>query len=396
MSLALAPGTVVRLSAARPRPARLAVAALFLLNGTLTATWVSRIPAFQARHGLGHAELGLALLALAFGAVVAMPLTGAWIARRGSAEPTRFSALLLCLALAGIAWAGPPALFVVALALTGAVHGCLDVAMNAQALEVERLTARPIMSSFHACFSAGGLLGAASGAGAAAFGLEPRLHLSLAAGLLLAGAWSVSPLLLADARPREEVRRPGKTFPKPSAALLGLGLLALCTMVTEGAMADWSALYLREVRQTSESVAAMGYAAFSIAMAVGRWGGDALIARFGRMRLLRWGGASAVVGLLTALLWPGAAPTLFGFAAVGLGLATLVPILFSAAGNLPGQPPGPALSAVTTCGYLGFLLGPPAIGFAAQSVGLRGALGLLVVTSALLVAGSYLLRLPDR
>lgn len=379
---------ILRLSS--PRAARVAVATLFFVNGALTATWVARIPALQTKHALTHGQLGLALLAMAVGAVVSMPLTGAWIARRGSLEPTRWAALLFCAAMMSIALAPSAALFVGALALTGMIHGTLDVAMNAQAVEVERVAGRPIMSSFHALFSAGGLAGATSGAVFAAAGAGPGLHFGSVAALLAVAAGFVAPLL--QPAPPPAPSSGARASQRPSPVLLALGLMAFGTMVGEGAMADWSALYLREVRQSSESVAAMGYAAFSIAMALGRWFGDGLIACIGPVRLARIGGSLATGGMLLALFVPGTWAALLGFAAVGLGLATLVPMVFSAAGRLSGYAPGVALSAVTTLGYLGFLLAPPIIGFLAQAVGLRGALGLLVGTSACLVVFAPVLR----
>lgn len=393
MSLALAAGNPPHLRSATPRAARVAVATLFFVNGALTATWVSRIPALQAKHALTHGQLGLALLAMALGAVVSMPLAGAWIARRGSLEPTRWAALSFCLALVGIALAPGAMSFVAVLALTGMIHGALDVAMNAQAVEVERVAGRPIMSSFHALFSAGGLAGATSGAAFAATGAGPMLHFGSVAVLLAVAVGFVAPLLLPTALPAPASG--ASTSLRPAPLLLALGLMAFCTMVGEGAMADWSALYLREIRQSSESVAAMGYAAFSIAMALGRWFGDGLIARIGPVRLARTGGSLATGGMLLALFVPGTWAALLGFAAVGLGLATLVPMIFSAAGRLPGYPPGVALSAVTTLGYLGFLLAPPIIGFVAQAIGLQGALGLLIGTSACLVVFASVLRLPS-
>ncbi len=366
---------------------RLAVSALFFLNGALTATWVSRIPALQSQHSLTHAELGFALLAMALGAVLAMPLTGWVISRRGSEMPTRLAAFLFCAALPFLAGEGSGLAFVLTLGLVGVIHGALDVAMNAQAVEVERLAAKPIMSSFHALFSAGGLTGAASGAAFAAVGLGPAAHFRLVAlGFsLIALVGGASLVRGAPPVPAHSALPPARTRALPPRALFALGALALCTMVGEGAMADWGALFLREVHHASESVAASGYAAFSIAMAVGRIFGDRLIAALGPLRLTRLGGSLAAAGLMVALFIPSSLAALVGFAGVGMGLATLVPMVFSAAGRLPGVAAGIGLSTVTTMGYLGFLAAPPLIGFVAERVGLRGALGLLVASSLMTI-----------
>ncbi len=333
-------------------------------------------------------DLGLALLALAMGAVLGMPLTGWFIARGGSERPTRVAAFLFCVALPFLALHGSAPAFVLTLGVVGLVHGILDVAMNAQAVEVEEGYPHPIMSSFHALFSAGGLAGAASGAGFAALDFGPFAHFLAVASAFGIVVFLASPHLLASGRPgaRTSSPRARTGFALPSSTLLALGALALCTMVGEGAMADWGALYLRDIHHTSESFAAAGYAAFSVAMAVARIFGDRLIASFSPIRMARLGGGSAAAGLLVALFVPSPLAALAGFAGVGLGLATLVPMVFSAAGRTPGTAPGVALSTVTTLGYLGFIAGPPLIGLVAELVGLRGALGLIVATSLCSVA----------
>ena len=375
---------------ARPRAARLAVATLFFLNGSLFATWVARIPAIQAARGFSHGQLGLALLVVALGAMVAMPLAGRMAARFGSGNVCKFSALLYAALLPTLAVAPGNVVFVAALFLFGAAHGSLDVAMNAHAVDVERRYARPIMASFHALFSTGGLAGAAAGGALASLGLAPFAHFSLVAVLCGTAAWIASPHLLPPTPAAvPSSRAPRVKTPETSwrdSGLLALGIVALCTMMGEGAIADWSGVYLRTVRATPESIAALGYAAFSIAMALGRFFGDGLTARFGPVRLVRAGGSLAALGLLVALVIPGATATLLGLAGVGLGFSAIVPIVFSAAGRTPGLDPGMALAVVTTTGYLGFLVGPPLIGLVAQLVGLQLALGIIVATSLLSVA----------
>ena len=375
--------------------ARRAVSALFFLNGAIFATWASRIPAVQAARGLNHAELGLALLAMALGAILAMPIAGVLSARIGSDQVCRIAALVYGGSLPGLVLAPGLPLFALALFGFGAGHGALDVAMNAQAVVVEKRYQRPIMSSVHALWSTGGLTGAALGGLVAAHGTGLLAHFLLAAGLIGAGAILTFPHLLEARRPGPGARNgepAAPTFSWPSPSLLALGAVALCIMLGEGAMADWSAVYLRHNLGAREGLATAGYAAFSIAMAAGRYGGDYLSARFGPVNLVRTGGAVAAGGLLLALVFPQASLALVGFACVGLGFATIVPLVFSAAGRGRGVAPGIAVASVTTLGYLGFLLGPPLIGFGAELIGLRCALGLVVGTSLLAVALARSLR----
>ena len=380
----------------------MAVALSFFLNGVLVATWVSRIPAVQSRLGLTHGTLGLALLCLAFGAVLAMPVSG-WLASRyGSHRITQFAALLCCTFLPLLALAPTAQILMLALFAFGAVHGGFDVAMNAQAVAVEERYRRPIMSSFHALWSLGGLVGAAIGSGIAAVGIHPFAHFSIA-GLLFGGiACAVAlPRLLHVSRTilpaAIEDKRTAAPFGLRSAKLIALGAIAFCVMMGEGAMADWSAIFLRDSAGSPESLAAMGYAAFSIAMAIGRVYGDRLTERLGGTVLLRLSGIVAMVGLGAALVFPHPAVALAGFAAVGLGFATVVPVVFSAAGRTSAENPGGALAAVTTVGYFGFLVGPPTIGFIAECIGLRLALGVVVITSFCIVALAHHVRLrPQR
>ena len=375
------------------RVSRFAVAALFFLNGALFGTWVSRIPAVKSTLGLSDGVFGVALLAMALGAVVAMPLSGWLSGRWGSHRVCRGTTLVFCGLLPVLALATNLPAFVGLLFAFGVAHGGLDVAMNAQAVDVEKRYRRSIMSSFHALFSAGGLTGAAGGGLIAARGILPVAHFAGVAGLSAVFALAAFPHLL-DNRVPADARHSGNgsgtprgfPFALPSAALVALGALAFSTMVGEGAMADWSALYLRRILHSSEGLAAAGYAAFSVTMAATRFFGDGAAMRFGPVRLVRGGGWIALAGLGLVLLSPWAGPALVGFAGMGLGLATVCPMTFSAAGRTPGLSAGAALSSVTTLGYLGFLIGPPIIGFAAEVVGLRGALAVLAVTGTCIVA----------
>jgi MFS family permease len=358
------------------RAPRLAVTSLFLAHGFLFGTWVARIPAVQDELELGEGELGLALLFLTLGAVLAMPVAGWIVAREGSRATARqtvvaFAALLPALALA-------PSLVLLALALLffGAAAGALDIAMNAHGVEVERRYGRPILSSFHAGWSFGGLAGAGVGALAAFVGVGLLAHFASVAVLVGAGGLLVSGALLPAGADRPE--SPPR-LARPSRKLVVLALLAFCGLFAEGATADWSAVYLAGPLDAGAGLAALGFAAFSVAMAGFRLLGDTLTTRWGPVDLMRRGALLAGGGLAAALLIGHPAAALAGFACMGAGLAAVVPVAFRAAGSLPGVPAGAGIAALTTVGYSAFLVGPPVIGFTAEVVGLSLALGIVVV-----------------
>ncbi|HEU4369530.1 MAG TPA: MFS transporter [Methylomirabilota bacterium] len=356
---------------------RLAVSTLFFVNGAVLASWLPHIPAVKARLTSGDGQLGLVLLAMAAGAVVALPAAGWLIGRLGSRVVSSAAAAVLCVAMPlPVLSPSLPAL-VLALAVLGAFNALLDVSMNAQAAAVEQRAGRAIMSSFHALFSLGGVVGALLASGAMAAGMGDVAHVVAAAVLALAGVGVALPGLL-PASP--ELPPAGAALARPSRALLGLGMLASLGLLAEGAMADWSAVYLHDTLGAGPATAAVGFAAFSLAMAAGRFGGDGLVGRLGPRAVLRGSGAVAAGGLAAALLIGHPAAGIAGCALVGLGIANIIPVLFSAAARVPGVEPGRALAAVATTGYLGFLAGPPLIGVVAEAAGL--ALGLALVSAA--------------
>jgi MFS family permease len=360
------------------RRTRAAVTVMFLLNGTVFASWVPHIPAVKARLSLSDAELGLLLLCIAAGSIASLALSGWLVSRFGSRLVTVASGIGLSLALPIPVVSASLALSAASLLVFGAFNGALDVAMNAQAVEVQRRYGRSIMSAFHGCFSLGGLLGAGLAGVLLKLGVEPLQH-ALAMALLgvvsaALAAWSLLP-----APPDAPAREP--VFVRPTGVLLPLGLLALCGLVIEGAMADWSAVYLADAHGASLDVAASGYAVFSLAMAAGRFAGDRLIDRFGVVHLLRACAVLATAGLLLTVI-ASQAGALLGFAAIGFGMANIIPLLFTAAGRVPGVPPGRALAAVASAGYFGFLVGPPVIGLVAEALSLPAAFALMAILCA--------------
>jgi MFS family permease len=375
------------------RTARAAVLAVFFTNGVVIGTWVVRIPAIKESLGLGEGLLGVALLGAAVGALIAMPVVGALVSRFGSRRVVGISALALSVVLLTPGLASNLLLLVLALVMLGAANGGLDVAMNAQAVAVERGYGRPIMSSFHAAWSFGGLGGAALGGLLASMGVGPIPHFAAVAVLAAIAFAVVYGALLPSGADASEEGTPA--FARPTRALLGLGIISFCVLLGEGAMGDWSAVYLDDTLRTGPGFAAAGYAAFSLSMAFGRLFGDRFTELLGPATLVRVCGAIAAVGLGLALAAAQPLVALVGFVCAGAGFSIVFPTALSAAGRTAG-PTGPALAAVTTAAYTGFLVGPPFIGFLAELTGLGYALYLVVAlsTAVIFLAGAVNTKNP--
>lgn len=363
---------------------RVSLSAVFLIHGILVSNWLSRIPAVQQKLALSVSVLGIALLGSAAGALTSMALVSRVIRRFGSDRVTRWSSFGLCAALPLPALALGPVTLTLCLFLYGAMAGAMDVSMNTVAVDLERAYGRPIMVGFHALFSFGGMTGAAMGGLAAGRNISPREHLPLASVLMAVATWFATRHLFHAAKEIVPGYVPSRTLLRP---LAGLALVAFCILLGEGAMADWSAVYLS--RFTGQGLAATGYAVFSLMMASGRLAGDRMRARFGSVAMVRGGSALAALGLGTALAIGHMLPALIGFACAGAGWATIFPIACGAAGHKTGDQPEAGISAVAATGFFAFLIGPPLIGFLAQAWTLRIALLVVVALSALtsLLAG---------
>ncbi|WP_260084866.1 MFS transporter [Phaeobacter inhibens] len=377
----------------RPRQLRSpwrAVSAMFVLNGALFGIWASRIPAVSEIHELSPGGLGLLLLLMAAGAILSFPLAGRAADRIGAAHVTRRVALAYVLGLVLLALAPNLPLLAAALFVFGAAHGSMDVAMNAWASEVEARAARPMMSSFHAMFSLGAGLGALSGYAAASIDAQIPAH------FLVAGC--VSALLTLYMAQIPWVARPapesGAAKPAllPRGALLAVGFVAFCGAVGEGAMADWSAIFLVLTTGASEADAALGFAAFSIAMVAMRLIGDLVVARIGPVTAGRLAGTSASLGALIAVGWGSYGAAMTGFALMGIGYALIMPLAFSRAASDPDLPAGAAIASVATFGYGGILIGPPMIGVTAELISLPAAFLILAVLAVFIVIFSDVLR----
>ena len=400
---------------------RVAVALLFLLYGVILGSWTSRIPAVKQRLGVNDGQLSLALLAFAAGAIVGMQAVGRLVDRYGSRRVMLPAALIDGAILLAPAFAPNLPLLVLALFGFGSVHGTLNVAMNTNAVEVQRAWGRPIISSFHAVYSIGGFLGAALGGLYARVGLGPAATFATVTGLVvlsvgLSSRWaltqqapaqpklpppatspqtrdSASPVSPALPAPRaDSLLTRVRSFLAPSNAVLFLGALAFCCLVGEGAAADWSAVYLRDNLHTSAGFAASAYAAFSIAMTAGRLVGDRLTARLGPVRLVRACGVLASAGLAAGLLVNAPIAGVAGFACLGAGLSCIVPQVFSTAGTRDPARAGEAIARVASLGFIGFVVGPIVIGGAAELVGLPVALAIPVVLVLAVALASPALR----
>jgi MFS family permease len=363
---------------------RTAVTAVFFVNGALFASWASRIPALSDRVGATTGALGLALLAPALGAVVAMPIVGRLLPGRSSRTFCRVAVAGLMAAILLPALARSLAALAVGLFILGIANSTLDLVMNAQGVSIERRLKRPILSSLHAAFSFGGFAGAGLGALAAALRVAPLPHLAAAALLFgIPGLIATGALLATDED--ADAHAPVLRWRRLPSRLALLGAACFFCLMAEGGASDWSAKLVRDDLAGSAALGAIAYAVFSIAMGTGRLITDRLWSRWGSTGLLRRCGALAGLGFAAGLLPGTPLSAVLGFAALGLGLAGVVPTLFRAGADQPGVSTGPALAVVSSLGYLGFLAGPPLIGGVAQLTSLRLACGLLALAGLVVV-----------
>ncbi|WP_173310775.1 MFS transporter [Streptomyces fulvorobeus] len=378
---------------APPSAARLrtALTVFFTLDGFLFAGWVVRIPAIKHQTGATASTLGLALLGVSAGAVITMMLTGALCRRYGSHGTTLACAVLLSLSVALPAQTHSPLTLGLVLLVFGVAYGGANVAMNSAAVDVVATLGRPVMPSFHAAFSLGGMIGAGIG-GLVAGSLSAATHLTVLTCTGLAVTAVAGPVLLRHKEASSPAAPAGRPAAAPPRRLRGrarrivllFGVIALCTAYGEGALADWGALHLAQDLKAAPGLAAAGYSLFALTMTIGRLSGTAMLERLGQTRTLTLGGATAAAGMLLGALAPTTWLALAGFAVTGLGLANIFPVAVGRAGELAG-PSG--VAAASTLGYGGMLLGPPAIGFLADWFSLPVAL----TTVALLAAAAAVL-----
>ncbi|MFN0192898.1 MAG: MFS transporter [Aestuariivirga sp.] len=360
--------------------ARWAVAAVFLLHGMLMGGWVAHIPLAKERLEVGPAVFGLALLAIAAGAVFAMLFTGAAIQKYGSARVTVVTGIGFALTFLGPITAPTYTLFCLGGFFMGMTIGSMDVAMNSHGLAVERALKLPTMSLFHGMFSLGAMAGTFIGAAVmnAVGPLPQALIFAIIYLVLLIVAMSY--LLPASVDKGEE----GASFVLPSMATLGLGLLCFLALMIEGSILDWGAIFLRERFAMEAETAALAFGVYQGGLAVARFTGDVLRLKFGAVRLVTVSAWMTAVGTAVALFAPWPATVFVGFVIAGLGIGNIAPVLFAGGGRLEPESPGHGIAAVTTLGYTGFLAGPPLIGFTAEVAGLQLALGLTVIAAIII------------
>jgi MFS family permease len=375
----IATGTIMKSNA--PAQASWATFTLFLLHGIMVGSWVPHIPLAKERLDVGPGMFGLALLAIAAGAVTAMPLTGAMINRYGSSRVALVTGALFCIAFAGPVTAPTLVPFIIMGYLLGALIGSMDVAMNAHGIAVERQLKRPIMSMLHGGFSVGGMVGAFLGALAMKH-MGEFTHIALAGGACLILLFVAAQFLL----PRAIDKGLSDThFGWPTRATIGLGLLCFLALMAEGSVLDWSAIYFTAEFKVDAGTAGLAYAFFSGGMAASRFTGDWLRQKFGAVPMVVASALLTAVSVAFAVSVSSFLTAVVAFTFAGIGIGNIAPVLFAGGGRLEPDAPGRGIAAVTTLGYAGFLAGPPLIGFAAEVTSLGHAFWLIVL-SALVIA----------
>jgi MFS family permease len=361
---------------------------VFFVTGTGIAAWAPLVPFAKARTGIDEGVLGLLLLCLGAGSIVTMPLAGALAARLGCRRVILGAGVLLCLALPLLAAASNLPLLVAALLLFGAGAGGIDVAMNIQAIIVERASGRSIMSGFHGMFSLGGIVGAGAIIALLGAGASPVVATLVVTGGNVVALAVAAPHLLAYGSKRE-----GPIFAVPHGIVLFIGVLCFIEFLVEGAVLDWSAVFMAGSRGMATAYAGLGYAAFALTMTIGRLAGDRIVQRFGGGNIIVFGGLCAAAGLGLVTLVGAWQIGLLGYALVGVGGANVVPVLFTAVGRQTVMAENVAVPAITTLGYAGILVGPAAIGFVAHAASLSVAFLIVAMLLVGVAVSGRLLRL---
>ncbi len=368
---------------------RIAVSLFFFVNGFLYANLMARLPEFQSFLGISNSTLGTLLFLTAMGALTAMPFTGWLTTRYGTDKISRNTGILFCLIIPLLAILPSPFIAAPIMFFLGSFMGSMDVSMNGQAVYVERLYAKPIITSFHALFSIGMAMGAGAGSLFAYLKVSLAIHLAIVGIACLLILLLSSAHLINDRETNAEIQEEdgNGSFRWPTKAIVPLGLIAFCCMMGEGSMTDWSAIYMKKVVGQTATFSALGFGIYATGMTIGRLFGDQLTARFGYRKLLMYDAILSFTGLAIVLSYVSIYTSLFGFMLVGLGVASIVPIIFSLAGNTKGVNPAVGIAMATSIGYTGFFIGPPSIGYLSDLFGLRFALcfTLLLFTLMLLL-----------
>jgi len=358
----------------------------FFIAGIGIAAWAPLVPYAKARAGLDEGTLGLLLLCLGVGSILAMPMAGILASRFGCRKVLTGGTLLICLALPLLATVSSVPVLIAVLFLFGAGLGTVDSTVNLQAVIVERASGKTMMSGFHGLFSLGGIAGAAGVSGLLGLGLSPLGAMLMVVAILLLALLKAAPHLLAYGS-----KNSGPAFAIPHGVVLLIGSLCFVVFLAEGAVLDWSAVFLVVERNVDTAYAGLGYAAFALTMTVGRLTGDRIVRRLGATRVIVFGGMTAALGLLLTISVPAWEAALLGYALVGVGCSNIVPVLYTAVGKQKVMPESIAVPAITTLGYAGILAGPAVIGFIAHGSSLSFAFALIaLLLVAVAVSGKVL------
>lgn len=364
---------------------RISTRLIFCLSGITLGAWAPLVPVAKDRLAINEGTLGLLLLCMGVGSILAMPMTAFLTSRFGCRQIITLAAAGLVLMLPILTIAPSSLLMAAALVLFGMVMGCNSVAMNLQAVLVERGSGLALMSGFHALFSLGGIVGSASIAFMMAWGVTPTLAaVFVAASVALLLIVAIPGLLPYS----DDSGEKAPAFVIPKGIVIVIGILALMAMLAEGAVLDWGALFLIQVHDADRNFAGFGYTAFATAMTVGRLLGDAVRTRFGDNNVLFWSAVLATFGFVVALVVPSAAAGIGGFLLIGAGISNLIPILFTLTGKTKSMPANLALASVFTVGYVGIIAGPAAVGFVAHLFSLQIAFVILCLAVAVIAASA--------
>ena len=359
---------------------RLAVSLFYFSMGLTFATWASRIPDIKETLHLSEADLGTVLFSIPCGQLLMMPFSARIVVKYGSSKTVVMGIIMYIAAMVSLGFGSERWHLMLSLFFFGVFSNFTNISVNTQGLLTEGIFKKPIMSSFHGAWSLAGFTGALIGLLMMNIGLPPRIHFAVVA-LLLYIVIALNFRHLVKTRPAKpqaiEADKQKGLLPKLNPALVWLGVIGFCSMVSEGIMFDWSGVYFKEVVKAPESLVVLGYTSFMIMMASGRFIGDKVTARFGRKRVLQVSGVLISGGMYLAVFLPYIIPAAIGFMLVGLGVSTVVPGVYSIAGKTPGIEPSKALTAVSSVSFLGFLIGPPVIGYIAHAVGLKMSFALI-------------------
>ncbi|WP_460095015.1 MFS transporter [Pseudomonas sp. S2_B03] len=359
----------------------------FFIAGLGIAAWAPLVPYAKARAGLDEGTLGLLLLCLGVGSILAMPLAGILATRFGCRRVATGGTLLICAALPLLATVSSIPALIATLFMFGAGLGTVDSTVNLQAVIVERASGKHMMSGFHGLFSLGGIVGAAGVSALLGLGLTPLAAMLVVVVLLIGALLKCVPHMLPYGSESS-----GPAFAIPHGIVLFIGGMCFIVFLTEGAALDWSAVFLAQERGIDTAYAGMGYAAFALTMTVGRLLGDRIVRKLGATRIILFGGLLAATGLFLATFAPSWQAALVGYALVGAGCSNIVPVLYTAVGKQTVMPESIAVPAITTLGYAGILAGPAVIGFVAHASSLSFAFGLMAVLLVAVAIGGKVLK----